>query len=639
MGPHNGLTNVLRLTSKRFSAGGLVYIVAVVGTAVAALIRHFVGDLGGRGPLGPFFLAVLLSAWLGGWWPGLFATILSTLVTAVFFVERTGFLFRDAGDGIAVGLFVVAGLVTSWICDFSRGHRLRLRSQEHDLRAGREQLQESQERYRLLTEAQPGMVFTLRADHTVDYVNSAWVAFTGRRLEQIDADGWRNLIHADDRAAMIAAISAPLERGEPHEVQVRFRRHDGVYRRVLSRVVPVKDAAGGLVKWIGTTTDIHDLWLAREGLRESTVKLQESEKRFSNVASAPVLIWSSGPDKQCDWFNDAWLAFTGRTMAQELGDGWLEGVHPEDRHRCLDTYTRAFDARTPFTMEFRLRRHDGEFRQVMDEGVPRIVDGTFRGYIGSALDVTEQRLLEERLLQAKKMEAVGQLAGGVAHDFNNLLTVINGYTDLMLARFADEDPTRQDLEAVRIAGARAASLTNQLLAFGRRQMRQPTILDVGAVVEESAQALPRLLGTDVEVSVTSDQRPARTKADPNQLSQVLLNLAINAHDAMPAGGRLTFHTSVVEIDGAATGRNHPNLAAGRYVRLAVSDTGKGMTPEVRARVFEPFFTTKEFGKGSGLGLAVVHGIVEQSGGHIDVASEPGRGTTVVIYFPYVGDVA
>ena len=175
-------------------------------------------------------------------------------------------------------------------------------------------------------------------------------------------------------------------------------------------------------------------------------------------------------------------------MEEELGDGWLDSVHPEDRERCLDTYTRAFDAREPFTMEYRLRRRDGQFRQVVDEGVPRLVDGAFRGYIGSAIDVTDQRLLEEQLLQAKKMEAVGQLAGGVAHDFNNMLMIINGYTDLMLTRFASEDPTHQELEAVRIAGERAASLTNQLLAFGRRQMRQPAILDVGAVVEESAQA-------------------------------------------------------------------------------------------------------------------------------------------------------
>jgi signal transduction histidine kinase len=325
-------------------------------------------------------------------------------------------------------------------------------------------------------------------------------------------------------------------------------------------------------------------------------------------------------------------------MEQELGDGWLESVHPEDRPRCRDTFTRAFDTREPFTMEYRLRRHDGLFRQVVDEGVPRTVDGDFRGYIGSAVDVTDHRLLDEQQLQAKKMEAVGQLAGGVAHDFNNMLTIINGYTDLMLTRFASEDPTRQELEAVRIAGERAASLTNQLLAFGRRQMRQPTIVDVGAVVEESAQALPPLLGGGVEVSVTSDQRPARARADPNQLAQVLLNLAINAHDAMPHGGRLTFHTSVVELEGAVTGSHHPNLPAGRYVRLAIGDTGKGMTPEIKARIFEPFFTTKEFGKGGGLGLAVVHGIVQQSGGHIEVTSEPGRGTTFVIFFPYVGDL-
>jgi len=629
---------VLRLTSNRLPAS-LVYVVAVAGTAVAALIRHFVGDLGGRGPLGPFFLAVLLSGWLGGWWPGLLATVLCTAVTAVFFVERTGFVICDIGDGIAVALFFVFGALTSWLCEVSRRRRLRLQAQEQDLLIGRAQLQESEERYRLLTEAQPGMVFTLRADHTVDYVNSAWVAFTGRTLQQLENDGWRDLIHADDRAAMIATISAPLERGEPHEVQVRFRRYDGMYRRVLTRVVPVKDAPGKAVKWIGTTTDIHDLWVAREGLRESAVRLQESEKKFSTVASVPVLIWSSGPDKQCDWFNDAWLTFTGRQMEQEIGDGWLDGVHPEDRQRCLDTYVRAFDAREPFAMEFRLRRHDGQFRQVVDEGVPRIVDGAFRGYIGSALDVTEQRLLEDQLSQARKMEAVGLLAGGVAHNFNNMLTIINGYTDLMLARFAIEDPTRQDLEAVRVAGERAALLTNQLLAFGRRQMRQPTIVDVGAVVEESAQALPGVLGRRVEISVTSDQRPARTKADPNQLRQVLLNLAINAQEAMPRGGRLTFHTSVVDFDDTSTGGNHPSLPAGRYVRLSVDDTGDGMTPDVKARIFDPFFTTKEFGKGSGLGLAVVHGIVLQSGGLIEVTSEPGRGTTFVIFFPYVGDLA
>ena len=329
-------------------------------------------------------------------------------------------------------------------------------------------------------------------------------------------------------------------------------------------------------------------------------------------------------------------------MEEELGDGWLEGVHPEDRERCLNTFSRAFDARAPFTMEYRLRRRDGQFRQVVDEGVPRTVDGHFRGYIGSAIDVTDQRLLEEQLLQAKKMEAVGQLAGGVAHDFNNLLTIINGYTDLMLTRFADEDPTRHDLEEVRIAGERAASLTNQLLAFGRRQMRQPTILDVGAVVESRRGHCRGLLGPGVEVSVTSDQggRPGR-RPIPINFAQVLLNLAVNAHEAMPNGGRLTFHTSVVEVDGACgIARHHPNLAAGRYVRLAVNDTGKGMTPEVKARMFEPFFTTKGVWQGQRTRpCRRSRNHVEQSGGHIEVASEPGRGTTFVIFFPYVGDVS
>ncbi len=618
---------------KRLSAGPWAYVVALIGTGAAALIRHVVGDLGGRGPLGPFFLVILLTGWLGGLRPGIFATVLSTFATW-FFVERTGFAFNDVGDGIAVALFFIFGLITSWFCEISHRRGRRLEAQEQDLLAGRKLLDESEERYRLLTEAQPGMVWTLRPDNTVDFVNSAWVAYTGRTLQGIDADGWRDLIHPDDRSAMIATISAPLERGEPHEVQVRFRRHDGMYRRVLSRVVPVRDGAGNVVKWIGTTTDIHDLWLAREGLRESKVKLQESEKRFSRVASAPVMIWSSGPDKRCDWFNESWLAFTGRTLEQELGDGWLEGVHPQDRERAFDVYARAFDARQPFSTEYRLRHRDGTYRHVLDEGVPRTVDGRFYGYIGSAVDVTEQRLLEEQMLHSKKMEAVGQLAGGVAHDFNNLLTIINGYTDLMLARFTSEDTTRHDLEEVRIAGQRAASLTSQLLAFGRRQAMQPTVLDIDVEVAESAKTLRRVLGPAVEIAVESDGVRAQTRADRNQLAQVLLNLAVNAREAMPDGGRLTFATSVVEFGGANAGR-HPKLAPRRYVRLAISDTGRGMAPDVKARIFEPFFTTKEFGQGSGLGLSVAHGIVEQSGGHIEVESEPGRGATFFIYLPCV----
>jgi PAS domain S-box-containing protein len=618
---------------KRLSAGPWAYVVALIGTGAAALIRHVVGDLGGRGPLGPFFLVILLTGWLGGLRPGIFATVLSTIATW-FFVERTGLAFNDLGDGIAVALFFIFGLITSWFCEISHRRGRRLEAQEQDLLAGRKLLDESEERYRLLTEAQPGMVWTLRPDNTVDFVNSAWVAYTGRTLQGIDADGWRDLIHPDDRSAMIATISAPLERGEPHEVQVRFRRHDGMYRRVLSRVVPVRDGAGNVVKWIGTTTDIHDLWLAREGLRESKVKLQESEKRFSRVASAPVMIWSSGPDKRCDWFNESWLAFTGRTLEQELGDGWLEGVHPQDRERALDVYARAFDARQPFSTEYRLRHRDGTYRRVLDEGVPRTVDGRFYGYIGSAVDVTEQRLLEEQMLHSKKMEAVGQLAGGVAHDFNNLLTIINGYTDLMLARFTSEDTTRHDLEEVRIAGQRAASLTSQLLAFGRRQAMQPTVLDIDVEVAESAKTLRRVLGPDVEIAVESDGVGAQTRADRNQFAQVLLNLAVNAREAMPDGGRLTFATSVVEFGGTNAGR-HPNLAPRRYVRLAISDNGRGMAPDVKARIFEPFFTTKEFGQGSGLGLSVAHGIVEQSGGHIEVESEPGRGATFFIYLPCV----
>jgi signal transduction histidine kinase len=208
----------------------------------------------------------------------------------------------------------------------------------------------------------------------------------------------------------------------------------------------------------------------------------------------------------------------------------------------------------------------------------------------------------------------------------------------MLARFTAEDTTRHDLEEVRIAGQRAASLTSQLLAFGRRQAMQPTVLDIDEEVAESAKTLRRVFGPDVEITVESDGARAQARVDRSQFTQVLLNLAVNAREAMPDGGRLTFATSIIEF-GGADGNRHPRLRPRRYVRLAISDTGRGMTPEVKARIFEPFFTTKEFGKGSGLGLSVVHGIVEQSSGHIEVESEPGHGARVFIYLPCVGDVS
>jgi PAS domain S-box-containing protein len=250
------------------------------------------------------------------------------------------------------------------------------------------------------------------------------------------------------------------------------------------------------------------------------------------------------------------------------------------------------------------------------------------------VDTTERRALQGQLLQAQKMEAVGRLAGGIAHDFNNMLTAVMSYSDLLLQDLAVGDPRREDVAEIASAARRAAGLTRQLLAFSRQQVLQPWPLDLNTTVIEIEKMLGRLIGADVEVVTHLDPHLGIVKADPGQIEQVLMNLAVNARDAMPEGGRLTIETANVAF-GEPYARSHPGNLTGEYVMLSVSDTGSGMSAETRARIFEPFFTTKERGKGTGLGLSTVYGIVKQSGGSIAVESEVGRGTTFRIHLPRV----
>ena len=249
-----------------------------------------------------------------------------------------------------------------------------------------------------------------------------------------------------------------------------------------------------------------------------------------------------------------------------------------------------------------------------------------------ARDVTETKRLEEMFLQAQKMEAVGRLAGGVAHDFNNLLGVIIGYSDIVEGRLKDDDPVRAKVAQIRKAGQGAARLTRQLLAFSRQQILDSRILDLNSVVTDVQKMLQRLIGADVEMVTALSPNLACVKADQGQLEQVIMNLIVNSRDAMPDGGTLTIETSNVQLDHLYV-QSHPELAAGSFVMLAVTDTGTGIDAETQKHIFEPFFTTKEQGKGTGLGLSTVYGVVKQSGGHISVSSEVGRGTTFKIYLP------
>jgi len=310
---------------------------------------------------------------------------------------------------------------------------------------------------------------------------------------------------------------------------------------------------------------------------------------------------------------------------------WLEVIHPDDRERVA-AYLPSLLSTGRAAAEYRIVRKDGSIRFVNDRAwAIRDAAGRTIRFDGIVRDVTDQRHLESQFRQSQKMEAVGLLAGGIAHDFNNLLTAIGGYAELLLERLEPGDPRREHADAVKRAGARAASLTRQLLAFSRRQVLQPRVFNVNELVGEMSSLLRRVVGEDVEVVMKPSPALGTVRADPSQIEQVLMNLVVNARDAMPRGGRITIRTENVEIDPSYGGGVAP--AAGAYVALCVSDTGIGMDDVVRARIFEPFFTTKPVGKGTGLGLSTVSGIVEQSGGHVEVESLLGSGTTFRVLLP------
>jgi len=369
--------------------------------------------------------------------------------------------------------------------------------------------------------------------------------------------------------------------------------------------------------------------------------LVESELCYRALAdSGQALIWTAGTDKLCNYFNEPWLRFTGRSLEQELGNGWTEGVHAEDYARCLQTYVTAFDRREKFSIEYRLRHASGEYRWLIDDCTPCYDGkGDFTGYIGHCLDITERKQaeaerhkLQEQLFQAQKMESVGLLAGGVAHDFNNMIGVILGNAEMALMQMTPEQPLYELLQEIRNAAERSANLTRQLLAFASKQTVAPKVLDLNETVTGLLKMLQRLIGEDIELFWLPGEDLAPLNIDPGQIDQMLVNLCVNARDAINGIGSITIKTGNITLDAGYCSQSE-YLVPGDYLLLSVSDTGCGMNKEAQARIFEPFFTTKEMGKGTGLGLSTVYGIVRQNNGFINVASEPGQETVFRIYLP------
>jgi two-component system cell cycle sensor histidine kinase/response regulator CckA len=436
------------------------------------------------------------------------------------------------------------------------------------------------------------------------------------------------LIHPDDRETVAGAVRHTLETGASFEIDHRIVHPDGSVHFLHGRGGLVTDATGRPLGMTGTVLDITARKRAEEALREAKNHLE------TLIASAPLPILSVDADGIVETWNPAAERVFGWTAAEVAGRP--VPVVPEDKKdECAALRRRVMGGESLNGVELTRQKKDGTPVTVSLFAAPlRDANARVTGILALIEDVTGVKRLEQQVFQAQKMEAVGRLAGGVAHDFNNLLTAILGSTDLLLESLPSDHPGREEAQETRKAALRAADLTRQLLAFSRQQVLAPRVLDLNDVVADMERLLLRLIGEDVELRTVLADDLGAVRADPGQLEQVIVNLAVNARDAMPDGGKLTIETLNVELEEAYLAARTV-VVPGSYVMLAVSDNGTGMNAATQAHVFEPFFTTKPKGQGTGLGLATVYGIVKQSGGYIWLYSEPGRGTTFKVYLPRV----
>jgi PAS domain S-box-containing protein len=587
---------------------------------------------------------------------------------------------------------------------------------------------------------------------TITYVNEKFCEVSQYSKEELLGQDHRIINSGYHPKEFIRDLWTTIANGRVWRGEIKDRAKDGSFFWIDTTIVPFLDDNTAPAQYIAICYDITSRKHAEEALLES-------EQRFRSVAdSAPVLIWISGTDKLCNYFNEPWLDFTGRTLEEELGNGWTEGVHAEDLSGCLKTYTTSFAARREFRMEYRLRRRDGEYRWLLDHGVPRVAaSGEFLGYIGSCIDITEfrsaterireqanlldhardaivvadlddhivywnlsaQRLfgwsaeevtgksvgevfypsggsqfnqakltlmekgqwhgelflrcedgaeitvdsrwtlvraegeepkavlmintditekkrIEDQALRSQRMESIGSLAGGIAHDLNNVLSPIMMSLEVLQMKYPDEE-SKVWLQILQASAARGASMVKQVLSFARGNAGRRVVFQPKHVLADLSRILRETLPKSIEVQLDVPRDLGAINANPTQVNQVLMNLCVNARDAMANGGRLTIRAENTTLD-ANYSQMKPEAHAGDFVKIVVCDTGTGMKPEVIARIFDPFFTTKEIGRGTGLGLSSALSIVKSHDGFIDVKSEFGKGTEIAVYFPVSRDL-
>jgi PAS domain S-box-containing protein len=511
-------------------------------------------------------------------------------------------------------------------------------------------VRESEERFRAIADTAPVLIWVTGADRVRAFVNQAYVAYNGGSYEEARLADWRDVVHVDDHDRIIQESLAGEATGQPFSMEARYLRHDGEHRWLKSFSRPRLDADGVVIGFVGVAFDVTDI-------REAQARLMESETRFRTIAdSAPAQMWMTDEAGAVVFANKRYRTFFGVRRDEELQANWAATMTANGLETFHSGFLAALGQRDRYEGVMEVDHPLMGRRWLRCEGIPRFDGaGYFQGYVGANIDVTEARqaeedlkrineLLEERvseamaekakaeadLMHAQRMEAVGRLTGGVAHDFNNLLTVVIGALDMMLRSPTDLARQKKLGEAALAAARRGEGLTHQLLAFSRRQALRPEALDLNGLIRESEPLLRRAVGEAVEFKLRLRRGGARVNVDPSQFEAALLNLVVNARDALgDKGGRIAVQTQSCAI---RTGEV-PELAAGDYVCVTVTDNGSGIDPEVLTRVFEPFFTTKAIGKGTGLGLSQVYGFARQSGGGVRVASTLGRGSEIRLYLP------
>jgi len=485
----------------------------------------------------------------------------------------------------------------------------------------------NKETYRRIVKAVPEGIWLVDPQGQTIFCNERMAKILGADVESLEKMSCFDPVFPDDLEDARRQFGLQMAgTGEPFDF--RLRRNDGSAVWVSISCRQMYDQSGDIIGLLGLFTDITER-------RRVEAMLRESEERFRTMADmAPAMIWVSGPYKLCTFVNKCWLDFTGRTMEQELGDGWGENVHPEDLHGCLDIYSSSFDARRSFQVEYRLRRADGEYRWVLDNGVPRFEpDGRFAGYIGSCVDIADLKRAQELDLARQKLETVGSVVSVIVHDFGNLLAGILAYSEMLLEALAGGSIPAEEVKNIRDAATRGADMARRLMIYAEPENEILELVNVSGIVEDMLELLKMSMSKQVVLETHLEKQLGKVRANPSQIRQIVMNLIMNASEAI--GDR----AGVIRVTtGQVTGGHESPLATsdgmkpGDYVQLEVSDTGQGMTSEVQARVFDMFFTTKISGI-RGLGLTAVRWLVERLRGTIRLSSTPGSGTTFQVMLP------